>query len=194
MSIQASFCARGEHQNSQMIGRTDTVNHRKRPGDDKSLSDSPSTAKRVRPNPPDSALLYHVAVSAHVASHVHLQQVFIPAAVSSEAADSPIVYTAEASGSKHHYRHDALAARKAMGLLLFSLDCLKAGLAMQDLAYAERLEFGIQFGLVSLAILHVAAHDPKGKRSEYQSIATNRIQDDLQDVLGALVSWPEQSG
>lgn len=190
----ASFCAPDEPHNLQMIGRTDIKDHRKRPFDQSCTSDSPSGSKRNRPSPPTAAVLYHLAVSAHIASHVHLQQVFVPSTVSFEAADSPIIYTAEASGSKHHFRHDARAAGKAVGLLLFSLDSLKTALGLQDLSYAERLNFAIEFGLVALELLSVADHDLRGRSRDYPCIATDLLKEELQDVLGALVGQLILSG
>ncbi|WVW79689.1 hypothetical protein I302_101659 [Kwoniella bestiolae CBS 10118] len=136
---------------------------------------------------PDTALLYHFALSAHRASHQHLQQAFVHPSISAAPVPGIPLAPLYNSRSTQPFIHDHNAAAKALDLQLVALDFLRAGLAYPDLSERERVAFGLEFGIVGLKV-HNACAGPstgKGKKSEKkQRVDLPRLIGDIQDVVG----------
>ncbi|OCF58359.1 hypothetical protein L486_04392 [Kwoniella mangroviensis CBS 10435] len=136
---------------------------------------------------PDSALLYHFALSAHRASHQHLQQAFIHPSISADPnLGIPIAPVYNRSAAQP-FIHDPYAAAKALDLQLVALDFLRAGLAYPDLSERERVAFGLEFGIVGLKFYTACTGNStgKGKDSEKnQRVDLSRLIGDIQDVIG----------
>ncbi|KAK8861295.1 hypothetical protein IAR55_002114 [Kwoniella newhampshirensis] len=144
-----------------------------------------STPPLQRSDVPTSALLYHFALSAHQASHRHLQQAFIPTSVSVDPnAGSPVLSLHTPDGPRR-FVHDPEAANKALGLQLLALDLLKAGLADSGLSDRERVAFGLEFGIVGYKVYTGCKATMKGKgksREQRQVVDLINLMDDVQDT------------
>ena len=101
--------------------------------------------------PSPSALMYHMAVSAHRHSRSHLQQAFIPGTIeiNAHAVYPPILASTGPSTLRAPFTSDHLAATKAFALLLFALDLLSTGLKSNQLLDRERVAFTIEFAIIA---------------------------------------------
>ncbi|WVR04107.1 hypothetical protein IAU60_001106 [Kwoniella sp. DSM 27419] len=143
---------------------------------------SPAMDKPLTTPLSTSALLYHTALTAHQASHHHLQQAFVPHStlVIPEADSHHLpMYHDSIRGS---FYHDLASASKALGLQLFALDLLRAGLTSKDLSESEMVAFAVEFGVVGTKVITSCRVGGKGKtpvRIDIEGLIT-----DLEDVLG----------
>jgi hypothetical protein len=133
----------------------------------------------ITPPPPiDIPLLpslYHLAASAHHASAQHLQQAFVP-------LNTSLPPTADIAPIRPRpdclFQPDPAALDKATALLIFALDALRTGLAINSIAEKERVAFSIEFGHVAVKLLRAAP----------TCIDTERIQQDAREAVGVAVS------
>jgi hypothetical protein len=145
------------------------------------------------PELPTTPLLYHLAASAHHASHRHLQQAFVPSNISCHGnAEYPIVTipAVPSHAAPVPFTHDPAAASKAFGLLLLALDLLRIGLASNDLTYVERAAFGLEFATVGLKVLDTlrkAAEKGRGKHPELVVVDRARLVGDMQEAISSSV-------
>ena len=169
--------------------------------------------KRRRPNIPPSSyfsdtpvptfppplpvipLLYHLALSAHHASHRHLQQAFIPGSVIREEALDPPKFTAPPVVEYKRpetVTHDPQAADKALGLLLLALDLLKAGLASKDLSDKERVAFSLEFGVVGVKVLKGSESQGSTKTQDKRAsiqVERGKLVGEVQDAVASGVCY-----
>ncbi|CAD6588699.1 MAG: hypothetical protein TREMPRED_005127, partial [Tremellales sp. Tagirdzhanova-0007] len=164
---------------------------RRRLNSPSSSSNSITSPPLVSPSLPAIPLLYHLAVSAHHASHRHLQQAFIPSfAIREEAIDGPKSTTPAFDQYKRPETvvHDPNAADKALGLLLLALDLLKAGLASMDLSDKERVAFSLEFGVVAVKVLKGSEGQASAKNQEKgvsNQVERGKLVGDVQDAVAS---------
>ena len=168
---------------------------RRRLNSPSSSSNSITSPPLVSPSLPAIPLLYHLAVSAHHASHRHLQQAFIPSfAIREEAIDGPKSTTPAFDQYKRPETvvHDPNAADKALGLLLLALDLLKAGLASMDLSDKERVAFSLEFGVVAVKVLKGSEGQASAKNQEKgvsNQVERGKLVGDVQDAVASGVCY-----
>ncbi len=123
--------------------------------DNPSSSSTSTTSPPLESYLPSIPLLFHLATSAHHASHQHLQQVFIPSFVNCEGNDGypPIISARPGRTQSQIFTHDEKAGDKAIGLLLLALDLLRAGLLSTDLSEKERVAFSLEYGTIGMKVL-----------------------------------------
>lgn len=152
---------------------------------------------------PIAALLYHYAQVAHQTSHVHLQQAFVPTHISTDRSSGHSIiklYSSSSSSltqqtsSSNRFNHDPQAFTKALGLQLYALDLLRAGLGMNNLSDMERVAFSLEFGVVGIKVYmaqqQILQSKSKGKEKieGAQVVDCQRLMDDMQDIVGQAVS------
>jgi len=134
--------------------------------------------------------LYHLAVSAHHASALHLQQTFIPGSIGvrldSECA--PITASMPIHGSVR-YKPDPQALVKALSLLLLSLDLLRTGRMSKDLSESEEVAFGLEFGLVAVKVAEVQAMRVGEKGKQAEKIDMETLKYDARDAVSNAVRF-----
>ncbi|KIR58032.1 hypothetical protein I314_05997 [Cryptococcus bacillisporus CA1873] len=151
---------------------------------------------------PIAALLYHYAQVAHQTSHVHLQQAFVPTHISTDRSSGYSIIKlyssssssslAQQSSSSNRFNHDPQAFAKALGLQLYALDLLRAGLDMNNLSDMEKVAFSLEFGVVGIKVYmaqqQILQSKSKGKEKEKiegaQVVDCQRLMDDMQDIVG----------
>ncbi|ADV25198.1 Hypothetical Protein CGB_L1630C [Cryptococcus gattii WM276] len=148
---------------------------------------------------PIAAVLYHYAQVAHQTSHVHLQQAFVPTHISTDRSSGYSIiklYSSSSStqqnSSSNRFNHDPQAFAKALGLQLYALDLLRAGLGMNNLSDMERVAFSLEFGVVGIKVYmaqqQILQSKSKGKEKEKmegaQVVDCQRLMDDMQDIVG----------
>lgn len=156
---------------------------------------------------PIAALLYHYAQVAHQTSHVHLQQAFVPTHISTDRSSGYSIiklYSSSSSSSwpqqsssSNRFNHDPQAFAKALGLQLYALDLLRAGLGMNNLSDMEKVAFSLEFGVVGIKVYmaqqQILQSKSKGKEKEKiegaQVVDCQRLMDDMQDIVGQAVSF-----
>jgi hypothetical protein len=139
---------------------------------------------------PTIPLLYHLAITAHHAAQSHLQQAFIPPNVSCEfhSGYPPITIPTLDYQKPKAFEHDVNAARKVIGLQVLALDLLRRGLDSNELSDREKIAFGLEFGEVGIKV--VACGRMKwGKGKEVESVGLEKLEGDMQDVIGEAVSF-----
>lgn len=147
-------------------------------------SSSPLSPLLIITNIASRALLYHTALSAHQASHFHLQQAFVPANVRCDSSDN--FTNIHPTGAVRLFDHDHQAADKALGLQLLALDLLHVGLGTSELSDRERVAFGVEFAEIALKVLQaLKAELGKGKRKE---VDKEKLLGDVRDTLAISVS------
>ena len=139
------------------------------------------------PTPSTSALLYHMAISAHRQSHCHLQQAFIPTNVDikANAGYSPVLASAGPSGVQRPFAGDDQAAQKGFALLLFALDLLWTGLKSNQLSDRERVAFTIEFGII--ATKAARSHKRREIKVAFPTVDPESIIADASDVVNTSV-------
>ncbi|WWC98854.1 hypothetical protein V866_005747 [Kwoniella sp. B9012] len=151
------------------------------------VSNTPPLPSRSPRPLPDSALLYYFALSAHRASHQHLQQAFVHPSISADPSLGISIAPVYNRSPAQPFLHDPNAAAKALDLQLVALDFLRTGLAYPDLSERERVAFGLEFGIVGLKVYTACIGNStgKGKDSEKnQRVDLSRLIEDIQDVIG----------
>ncbi|KIR32042.1 hypothetical protein I352_05671 [Cryptococcus deuterogattii MMRL2647] len=153
----------------------------------------------ISPCIPIAALLYHYAQVAHQTSHVHLQQAFVPTHISTDRSSGHSIiklYSSSSSSltqqtsSSNRFNHDPQAFIKALGLQLYALDLLRAGLGMNNLSDMERVAFSLEFGVVGIKVYmaqqQTLQSKSKGKEKVEgaQVVDCQRLMDDMQDIVG----------
>lgn len=158
---------------------------------------------------PITALLYHYAQVAHQTSHVHLQQAFVPTHISTDrssgysiiklysSSSSSSSSLTQQSSSSNRFNRDPQAFAKALGLQLYALDLLRAGLDMNNLSDMEKVAFSLEFGIVGIKVYmaqqQILQNKSKGKEKEKiegaQVVDCQRLMDDMQDIVGQAVSF-----
>ncbi|OWZ64792.1 hypothetical protein AYX14_06385 [Cryptococcus neoformans] len=143
---------------------------------------------------PIAALLYHSAQVAHQTSHVHLQQAFVPTQISTDrTSGSSIIklysYSSTSQSSQsNRFSHDPHAFAKALGLQLYALDLLRAGLNINSLSDKEKVAFSLEFGVVGMKVYMAQQNlqsKSKGKEKiEGVQVDCQRLMDDMQNIVG----------
>lgn len=146
---------------------------------------------------PIAALLYHSAQVAHQTSHVHLQQAFVPTQISTDrTSGSSIIklysYSSTSQSSQsNRFSHDPHAFAKALGLQLYALDLLRAGLDINSLSDKEKVAFSLEFGVVGMKVYmaqQILQSKSKGKEKiEGVQVDCQRLMDDMQNIVGQAV-------
>ncbi|WWC68929.1 uncharacterized protein I206_102865 [Kwoniella pini CBS 10737] len=134
----------------------------------------------------NAALLYHFAISAHRASHVHLQQAFVHPSISSTTIANVHLFPLYSADPPRPFAHDPNAAAKALDLQLLALDLLRAGLSQGGLSEKEKVAFGLEFGIIGLKA-YSALYKPvvgKGKTSNGKQVDAARLIGDIQEIVG----------
>lgn len=166
---------------------------------------SPVTGRRLNQQPPPqaaciptAALLYHSAQVAHQTSHVHLQQAFVPTEISTDRTSGYSIIklysysSTPQSSQSNRFSHDPQAFAKALGLQLYALDLLRAGLNINSLSDKERVAFSLEFGVVGIKVYmaqQILQSKSKGKEKiQGVQVDCQRLMDDMQDIVGQAVS------
>lgn len=154
----------------------------KRPLDATARSESAEKRRRLsRPSydePSDSALLYHNARAAHIASAALLQHAFLPQSV--QMVNDPDVQAFPAYATGKAFMHDPHASAKVLALQIYALDCLKIGLKSGMLSIGEKAAFTVEFATIGIKVLESqAGHKLEGR---------DRIQRDIVAAVTELVS------
>lgn len=144
---------------------------------------------------PDAALLYYLAVRAHHSAHLHLQQVFVPHRIRTDAEPGTAIPLNSNPTMSTAFEHDYQATDKALALLVMALDYLKLGLASRSLSDRERVAFGVEFAQVGLKVLRTLKtgrdeqrRSSKGKeRSLEERVDAAGLSADLHDILSTTV-------
>lgn len=154
------------------------------------VTPSASSIKHPAPIPPVPIIphLFHMANAAHQCASHHLQQLLIPASIHSspEFTSSPIM--ASYDNAIYPYRPDPLARDKTLGLLLLSLDLLRAGLTSKEISESEQVHFGIEFARVAIKILRASKVALSSKGKEVDRVDCERIKHDAREAVGIAVS------
>ncbi|WWC87569.1 uncharacterized protein L201_002459 [Kwoniella dendrophila CBS 6074] len=153
-----------------------------------SSSSTPTSSSTSSPSTVSTpALLYHFAVSAHHASHRHLQQAFVHPSISTDPGQGMLLAPLYSLSQSQPFVHDSEAAAKALGLQLMALDFLRAGLAYPNLSEKERVAFGLEFGIIGLKVYMSCKEDVKGKgkkTDKNRNVDTARLIGDMQEIVG----------
>ena len=128
-------------------------------------------------------ILYHLATSAHQASHHHLHQIYVPRNVSPAKAEAIELNT---PFGPIPFQHDSQARRKALGFLLLALDLLRLGLNRKELSESERVAFGLEFGVVGMKVLDASRLTGKGKAVSVED--PEKLRSDVAETLSQSVS------